>query len=182
MAAFALASSITPGPVNPKAWLASLAGMGAYAAGGDGRLVWQFTTLYFVICYLSIASWAYVSTFLRGHLRGARVQFSAMNSAARASWPLASRSGKLVGSSVCCTLEKKVMAALYLRSVPVSSSLARIAHSRFRPSNNAASLANDAACPAQCGYFGLTSILPRYFAASVFTVPSACTFAMAAFS
>jgi len=51
--------------LNPKAWLASLAGMGAYAAEGDGALVWQFTAIYFVICYVSIASWAYAGTFLR---------------------------------------------------------------------------------------------------------------------
>ncbi len=55
--------------LNPKAWLASLAGMGAYAADGDGRLVWQFTVVYFVICYLSIASWAYAGTFLRRYLK-----------------------------------------------------------------------------------------------------------------
>ena len=55
--------------LNPKAWLASLAGMGAYASNGDGRLVWQFTALYFVICYASIASWAYAGTFLRKYLQ-----------------------------------------------------------------------------------------------------------------
>ncbi|KAA1012587.1 LysE family translocator [Paraburkholderia panacisoli] len=55
--------------LNPKAWLASLAGMGAYAADGDGKLVWQFTALYFVICYVSIASWAYAGTFLRKYLQ-----------------------------------------------------------------------------------------------------------------
>ncbi|MFL9890868.1 LysE family translocator [Paraburkholderia sp. RL17-383-BIF-A] len=55
--------------LNPKAWLASLAGMGAYAADGDGRLIAQFTVLYFVICYLSIASWAYAGTFLRKYLQ-----------------------------------------------------------------------------------------------------------------
>ena len=55
--------------LNPKAWLASLAGMGAYAADGDGRVVWQFTVVYFVVCYLSIASWAYAGTFLRRYLQ-----------------------------------------------------------------------------------------------------------------
>jgi threonine/homoserine/homoserine lactone efflux protein len=55
--------------LNPKAWLASLAGMGAYAADGDGKLVWQFTALYFVICYVSIASWAYAGTFLRKYMQ-----------------------------------------------------------------------------------------------------------------
>ena len=43
--------------------------MGAYAAGGDSSLVWQFTALYFVICYVSIASWAYAGTFLRRYLQ-----------------------------------------------------------------------------------------------------------------
>jgi threonine/homoserine/homoserine lactone efflux protein len=55
--------------LNPKAWLASLAGMGAYAADGDRTLVWQFSVVYFVICYLSIASWAYTGTFLRKYLQ-----------------------------------------------------------------------------------------------------------------
>jgi threonine/homoserine/homoserine lactone efflux protein len=55
--------------LNPKAWLASLAGMGAYAAEGDGALVWQFTAIYFVICYVSIAGWAYAGTFLRKYLQ-----------------------------------------------------------------------------------------------------------------
>lgn len=55
--------------LNPKAWLASLAGMGAYAADGDGGLVWQFTVVYFVICYVSIASWACAGTFLRKYLQ-----------------------------------------------------------------------------------------------------------------
>lgn len=58
--------------LNPKAWLASLAGLGAYAADGDGRLVWQFTVVYFVICYVSIASWAYAGTFLRKYLQESR--------------------------------------------------------------------------------------------------------------
>ncbi|HEY2024458.1 LysE family translocator [Paraburkholderia sp.] len=58
--------------LNPKAWLASLAGMGAYAANGDGKLVWQFAALYFVICYLSIGSWACAGTFLRKYLRDAK--------------------------------------------------------------------------------------------------------------
>ncbi|SIT41970.1 Lysine exporter protein (LYSE/YGGA) [Paraburkholderia ribeironis] len=58
--------------LNPKAWLASLAGMGAYAANGDSALLWQFTALYFVICYLSIGSWAYAGTFLRRHLQNPR--------------------------------------------------------------------------------------------------------------
>jgi len=58
--------------LNPKAWLASLAGMGAYAADGDGQLVWQFAVIYFVVCYVSIASWAYAGTHLRKYLQAPR--------------------------------------------------------------------------------------------------------------
>lgn len=58
--------------LNPKAWLASVAGMGAFAANGDHGLVWQFSAVYFVICYGSIACWAYAGTFLRRYLQDAR--------------------------------------------------------------------------------------------------------------
>ena len=54
--------------LNPKAWLACVAGMGAFAASGEAVLVWQFAAVYFVICYLSIACWAYAGTFLRHYL------------------------------------------------------------------------------------------------------------------
>ncbi|MFB4204075.1 Cysteine/O-acetylserine efflux protein [wastewater metagenome] len=61
--------------LNPKAWLASMAGMGAYAAGGDLGLVAWFATLFFVICYLSIGCWAYAGAHLRRFLdRPARVR------------------------------------------------------------------------------------------------------------
>jgi threonine/homoserine/homoserine lactone efflux protein len=54
--------------LNPKAWLASIAGMGAYAANGDSLLVWQFAVIYFAICYGSIACWAYAGSYLRQYL------------------------------------------------------------------------------------------------------------------
>ncbi len=54
--------------LNPKAWLAAVAGMGAYAADGELGLVGRFAALYFVICYLSIACWAYAGAFLHQHL------------------------------------------------------------------------------------------------------------------
>jgi threonine/homoserine/homoserine lactone efflux protein len=54
--------------LNPKAWLASVAGMGTYASQGDAGAVWVFTGIYFVICYLSIASWALAGSFLRQYL------------------------------------------------------------------------------------------------------------------
>ncbi|HEY8606065.1 MAG TPA: LysE family translocator [Noviherbaspirillum sp.] len=62
--------------LNPKAWLASVAGMGTYASGGDAAAVWLFTGVYFVICYLSIASWAWAGSFLQDYLQeSARVRF-----------------------------------------------------------------------------------------------------------
>lgn len=54
--------------LNPKAWLASIAGMGLFAAAGDAPSVWRFAAIYFVICYASLACWAYAGTFLRHYL------------------------------------------------------------------------------------------------------------------
>ncbi|KIH82578.1 LysE family translocator [Pseudomonas batumici] len=58
--------------LNPKAWLACVAGMGAFVANGEARLVWQFAAVYFVICYGSIACWAFAGTFLRHYLDNPR--------------------------------------------------------------------------------------------------------------
>lgn len=57
--------------LNPKAWLACIAGMGAFAASGEARLIWQFAAIYFVICYLSLACWAVAGTFLSRYLQNA---------------------------------------------------------------------------------------------------------------
>ena len=57
--------------LNPKAWLASLAGMSAYAADGNGMQIGRFALLYFIVCFLSIACWAYAGTFLRHYLQDA---------------------------------------------------------------------------------------------------------------
>ncbi len=54
--------------LNPKAWLASVAGMGLFASAGDALSVWRFAAIYFVICYASLACWAYAGTFLRHYL------------------------------------------------------------------------------------------------------------------
>lgn len=54
--------------LNPKAWLAAVAGMGAFAANGESRRVWQFAAVYFVVCLGSMACWAYAGTFLRLYL------------------------------------------------------------------------------------------------------------------
>lgn len=58
--------------LNPKAWLASVAGMGTFVSNGDHVLVWQFAALYFVICYGSLACWAVAGTFLGKYLRDPR--------------------------------------------------------------------------------------------------------------
>lgn len=62
--------------LNPKAWLASLAGMGLFAANGDVLRVWLFAGLYFLICYVSIACWGWAGSLLSRHLRqAARVRW-----------------------------------------------------------------------------------------------------------
>jgi threonine/homoserine/homoserine lactone efflux protein len=58
--------------LNPKAWLACVAGMGAFVASGEARLIWQFAGIYFVVCYLSLACWAFAGTYLRPYLNSAR--------------------------------------------------------------------------------------------------------------
>ncbi len=50
--------------VNPKAWMASIAGMGAYAASGAPSLIWEFTAIYFVMCFASVTCWAGIGAFL----------------------------------------------------------------------------------------------------------------------
>ena len=57
--------------LNPKAWLASIAGMGLFAAAGDGPSVWRFAAIYFVVCYASLACWAYAGAFLHQYLNEA---------------------------------------------------------------------------------------------------------------
>ncbi|GGM06323.1 LysE family translocator [Pseudomonas asuensis] len=62
--------------LNPKAWLASLAGMGLFVADGDTLMVWTFAALYFLICYGSIACWAFTGSFLRPYVQeSGRVRF-----------------------------------------------------------------------------------------------------------
>lgn len=58
--------------LNPKAWLACVAGIGAYVGEGESALLWQFTGIYFVICYLSIASWAWAGSVISQYLGNPR--------------------------------------------------------------------------------------------------------------
>ena len=55
--------------LNPKAWLASIAGVGAFAASGERAALWQFAAIYFVVCFASIACWAWAGASLRHAMR-----------------------------------------------------------------------------------------------------------------
>ncbi len=57
--------------LNPKAWLASIAGMGVFVADGQPRLIWQFAAIYLVVCYLSLACWAVAGARLSQYLQSA---------------------------------------------------------------------------------------------------------------
>lgn len=57
--------------LNPKAWLASIASMGAFVGEGEMWLLWQFVLIYFVICYASVACWAYAGAMLSSLLKSA---------------------------------------------------------------------------------------------------------------
>ncbi|OHV72781.1 LysE family translocator [Ensifer sp. LCM 4579] len=63
-----VAAGLTQQWLNPKAWIAAIAGMGAYGTGGGTLRIWLFAALYFAICYASIAAWAYAGARLRHHL------------------------------------------------------------------------------------------------------------------
>ncbi|HDS1738074.1 LysE family translocator [Pseudomonas sp. BP8] len=57
--------------LNPKAWLAAVAGVGAYT-GGEQQLLWLFTWIYGPICFVSIASWAWAGSVIRQYLGNPR--------------------------------------------------------------------------------------------------------------
>lgn len=54
--------------LNPKAWMACVAGMGAFVADGDVQQIAEFSSIYFVVCYVSIACWALAGTYLQQYL------------------------------------------------------------------------------------------------------------------
>lgn len=57
--------------LNPKAWLAAVAGVGAYT-GGEQHLLWLFTWIYGPICFISVASWAWAGSVVRQYLGNPR--------------------------------------------------------------------------------------------------------------
>lgn len=54
--------------LNPKAWLACVAGVGAFVGQGETALLWRFALIYLVICYLSVGCWAWAGTVIRRYL------------------------------------------------------------------------------------------------------------------
>ena len=54
---------------QPQGRLASVAGMGLFAANGDLLRIWLFAGLYFLICYASIACWAGAGALLGRYLQ-----------------------------------------------------------------------------------------------------------------
>jgi threonine/homoserine/homoserine lactone efflux protein len=57
--------------LNPKAWLAAVAGVGAYT-GGEQQLLWLFTWIYGPICFVSVACWAWAGSVIRQYLKEPR--------------------------------------------------------------------------------------------------------------
>ena len=55
--------------LNPKAWIASLAGVSAFEATLDNGLI-VFASLYLVICFCSVCVWAYAGARISDLLRG----------------------------------------------------------------------------------------------------------------
>lgn len=55
--------------LNPKAWLASASGIGAYTSANDLDQVLVFAAVYLPICWLSLACWVYAGAFLRRYVQ-----------------------------------------------------------------------------------------------------------------
>lgn len=55
--------------LNPKAWLASVSGIGAFISGNDLQEVFIFAALYLPICWLSLSCWVYAGAFLRRYIQ-----------------------------------------------------------------------------------------------------------------
>lgn len=54
--------------LNPKAWIASVSGIGVYTNNGNLYDIIVFSAVYIPICWLSLASWVYAGTFLTRYL------------------------------------------------------------------------------------------------------------------
>jgi threonine/homoserine/homoserine lactone efflux protein len=58
--------------LNPKAWMASLSGVSAFELTHSRLMLFVFCSLYFVICYVSIAGWAMLGSQLRTWIENKR--------------------------------------------------------------------------------------------------------------
>jgi threonine/homoserine/homoserine lactone efflux protein len=58
--------------INPKAWSACLAGTSAFHLINEHLLLAMFTSLYFIICLVSIGSWALAGAKLKRFFRNTR--------------------------------------------------------------------------------------------------------------
>ncbi len=57
--------------LNPKAWLASATGIGAYTQGADSSQLWLFAAVYLPICWLSLSTWVAAGAFLSRSVKSA---------------------------------------------------------------------------------------------------------------
>ena len=59
--------------LNPKAWIASLAGVSLFSVSDNGQVFLTFSLVYFIVCYLSLFSWSVlgdkVTIFLNSPLK-----------------------------------------------------------------------------------------------------------------
>ncbi|MEH6356944.1 MAG: LysE family translocator [Marinobacter sp.] len=55
--------------LNPKAWLASASGIGAFTNANDLNQIVLFAALYLPTCWLSLACWVYAGAFLRRYVQ-----------------------------------------------------------------------------------------------------------------
>lgn len=55
--------------VNAKAWLAAVAGTGAFASDGSARSSLVFCAIYFLVCFTSMAAWSAAGATLREALK-----------------------------------------------------------------------------------------------------------------
>ena len=55
--------------LNPKAWIACLSGITAFQVAHSVSLLMTFTTLYLIICFISISCWAALGNKLQNLLQ-----------------------------------------------------------------------------------------------------------------
>ncbi|WP_040556454.1 LysE family translocator [Reinekea blandensis] len=55
--------------LNPKAWLASASGIGAYTHGQDTAALILFAMIYLPICWVSLSCWVYAGASLRRYVQ-----------------------------------------------------------------------------------------------------------------